>query len=141
MYYFSRATLIFLSSLCIIQSNYGFRKPLILRRFATGDLNTIFFSALSVLQHEKCRYLLTLFGKGQIISKGLFGVLEFSQKTNGRICLSSENEFVCSSFGRIRGYQMSFRNYLTFSTEIGAGIRIEDLDKPNVLVPLNSSVA
>ena len=27
------------------------------------------------------------------------------------------------------------------STEIEAGIRIGDLDKPNVLVPLNSSVA
>ena len=34
-------------------------------------------------------------GKGQIISKGLFGVLEFSQKTNERIRLSSKkNSFV-----------------------------------------------
>ena len=31
------------------------------------------------------------------------------------ICLSSKNEFVCSFFGRIRGYQKSFPNYLTFS--------------------------
>ena len=42
--------------------------------------------------------------KGQIISKGLFGVLEFSQKTNERIRRSSKNEFVCSFFGRIWGY-------------------------------------
>ena len=52
--------------------------------------------------------------KGQIISKGLFDVLEFSQKTNERIRRSSKNEFVCSFFGRIHGYQKSFRNYLTF---------------------------
>ena len=52
--------------------------------------------------------------KGQIISKGLFVVLEFSQKTNERIRRSSKNEFVCSFFGRIRGYQKSFQNYLTF---------------------------
>ena len=54
--------------------------------------------------------------KGQIISKGLFGVLEFSQKTNQWIHRSSKNEFVRSFFGRIRGYQKSFRNYLTFSS-------------------------
>ena len=50
--------------------------------------------------------------KGHIISKGLFGVLEFSQKTNERI--RSSSKFVCSFFGRIRGYQKSIRNYLTF---------------------------
>ena len=55
--------------------------------------------------------------KGQIISKGLFGVLEFSQKTNERIRCSSKNEFLHSFFGRIRGYQKSFRNYLTFNLE------------------------
>ena len=52
--------------------------------------------------------------KGQIISKGLFGVLELSQKTNERIRCSSKNEFICLFFGRIRQYQKSFRNYLTF---------------------------
>ena len=56
--------------------------------------------------------------KGQIISKGLFGVLEFSQKTNKRIRRSSKNEFVRLFFGRIRGYQMSFRNYLTFTVTL-----------------------
>ena len=53
--------------------------------------------------------------KGQIFSKGLFGVPKFSQKRNERIRRSSKNEFVRSFFGRIRGYQKSFRNYLTFS--------------------------
>ena len=53
-------------------------------------------------------------GKGQIISKGLLGILEFSQKTNEQIRRSSKNEFVRLFFGRIRGYQKSFRNYLTF---------------------------
>ena len=54
--------------------------------------------------------------KGQIISKRLFGILEFFQKTNKRIRRSSKNEFVCSFFGRIRGYQKSFRNHLTFTS-------------------------
>ena len=40
--------------------------------------------------------------KGQIISKGLFGILGFFQKTNERICF----------FGLT---VLSFRNYLTFS--------------------------
>ena len=53
-------------------------------------------------------------GKGQIISKALFGNLEFSQKRNERIRRSSKNEFIRSFFGRIRGCQKSFRNYLTF---------------------------
>ena len=53
-------------------------------------------------------------GKGQIISKGLFDVLEFSQKTNEWIRRSSKNEFICLFFGRIQGYQKSFRYYLTF---------------------------
>ena len=51
--------------------------------------------------------------KGQIIYKGIFDILEFSQKTNGRIRngrirFSSKNEFVSSFFGRIRGYQKVF---------------------------------
>ena len=33
-------------------------------------------------------------GKGQIISKALFGNLEFSQKRNERIRRSSKNEFI-----------------------------------------------
>ena len=40
--------------------------------------------------------------KGQITSKGL---LEFSQKTNKRIRFFFYDEFVCSFFGRIQGYQ------------------------------------
>ena len=55
--------------------------------------------------------------KGQIISKGLFGVLKFSQNTNEWIHRSGKNEFVCSFFGRIRGYQTSFWNYLTFTED------------------------
>ena len=43
--------------------------------------------------------------KGQTISKGLFDILEFSQKTNERIRFSSKNEFVRLFFGRIREYQ------------------------------------
>ena len=53
--------------------------------------------------------------KGQIILKGLFDVLELSQKMNDQIRSSSKNEFVCSFFGRIQGDQKSFGNYLTFT--------------------------
>ena len=53
--------------------------------------------------------------KGQIISKCSFVILQFSQKTDKRIRRRSRNEFVRSFFGRIRGDQKSFRNYLTFS--------------------------
>ena len=36
--------------------------------------------------------------KGQLISKGLFAILEFFQKMNQWIHCSSKNEFVCSFF-------------------------------------------
>ena len=45
--------------------------------------------------------LLKILPKGQIISKGLFGVLEFSQKTNKRIHRSSKNEFVSSRRAKV----------------------------------------
>ena len=59
--------------------------------------------------------------KGQIISKGLFGILGFFQKTNKQIRFQywqakKQNSFV-RFFGRIQGYQKSFRNYLTFTLE------------------------
>ena len=44
----------------------------------------------------------------------LAGILEFSQKMNKRIRRSSKYEFVRCFFGRIRGDQKSFLNYLTF---------------------------
>ena len=44
-----------------------------------------------------------------------FIVMWFSQKTNKRIHRSSKNELVSSFLGRIRGYQKSCRNYLTFN--------------------------
>jgi hypothetical protein len=57
--------------------------------------------------------------KGQITSKALFGILGFFQKTNEQICflvlLGKTTEFVRSFFGRIRGYQKLFWNYLTFN--------------------------
>jgi hypothetical protein len=56
-----------------------------------------------------------ILAKGQIISKGLIGIYDFSQKTNVRIRRKSKNKFVRWFFGRIWGYQKSFRNYLTSS--------------------------
>ena len=61
--------------------------------------------------------------KGQIISKHLFGVLNFFQKTNENKLYSSKNEFVCSFFGRIQDTIICFRGYLTFNM----GVIIFDL--------------
>ena len=52
--------------------------------------------------------------KGQVISKGFFGVFNFFQKTNKNTPHSSKNEFICSFFGRIHVLTICFRNYLTF---------------------------
>ena len=50
--------------------------------------------------------------KGQIISKGFFGVIHPKNKQTN----SSKNKFVRLVFGSIRGYQKSFLNYLTFTS-------------------------
>ena len=46
--------------------------------------------------------------KGQIISKGLFGVLEFSNKMDKHIRSSSKNEFVCSFLGVFKDTKSPF---------------------------------
>ena len=48
--------------------------------------------------------------KGQLISKCLFGVFNFFQKTNKNMLHSNKNEFICSFFGRIHGLTICFRN-------------------------------
>ena len=53
--------------------------------------------------------------KGQLISKCLFGVFTFFQKTNENKSTSSKVEFVRSFFGRNVGLKQSFRICLTFS--------------------------
>jgi hypothetical protein len=49
-----------------------------------------------------------LYFKGQIISKGLFGVLEFSQKTNKRICRSSKNNSSVHFLGKLKDTKSPF---------------------------------
>ena len=44
----------------------------------------------------------------------------YPKKPNEKIRRSSKNEFLGSFFGRIRGYQKSFRNYLTFTINLQA---------------------
>ena len=57
--------------------------------------------------------------KGQIISKRLLVSWDSSKKRTNKFVFSTvrqkKTEFVRSFFGRIRGYQKSFWNYLTFS--------------------------
>ena len=47
--------------------------------------------------------------KGQLISKCLFGIFTFFQKTNENKSTSSKVKFVCSFFGRNVGLKKSFR--------------------------------
>ena len=61
--------------------------------------NCYLIGKLYFMDLKKSRRCFAIPAKGQIISKGLFGILKF----------------VCSFFGRIRVYQKSFRNYLTFT--------------------------
>ena len=53
--------------------------------------------------------------KGQLISKCLFGVFKFFQKTNKNSSHSSKNEFIHLFFGRIHDLLICFRNQLTFN--------------------------
>ena len=46
-------------------------------------------------------------------------------------CTSSKNEFVCLFLGKIRGYQKSFRNYLTFSRVCGVTLKRESVQEIN----------
>ena len=46
--------------------------------------------------------------KGQLISKCLFGVFNFLQKTNENMSHNSKIEFVCSLFGGNVGLKNSF---------------------------------
>ena len=52
--------------------------------------------------------------KGQLISKCIFGVFTFFQKTNENKSTSSKVEFVCSFFGSNVSLKKSFRICLTF---------------------------
>ena len=54
--------------------------------------------------------------KGHLISKCLFGVFTFFQKTNETKSTSSKNEFDHSFFGRNFGLKKSFRICLTFTS-------------------------
>ena len=69
-------------------------------------------NSFSLIHWGCCRPLALL--KGQIISKCLFGVFNFFQKTYENKSTSSKVEFICSFFGRNMGFKKSFRICLTF---------------------------
>ena len=59
--------------------------------------------------------------KGQLISKGLFGILEFFQKNRTNsflVLLGKKTEFVRSIFGRIFGLKETLRLCLTFNINV-----------------------
>ena len=60
----------------------------------------------SPLRYLNCRF--DAEAKGQSISKCLFGVFNFFNKTNENTSHSSKNEFICSFFGRIHGLTICF---------------------------------
>ena len=67
----------------------------------------------SPLRYLNCRF--DAEAKGQSISKCLFGVFNFFNKTNENTSHSSKNEFICSFFGRIHSLTIFFLNQVTFS--------------------------
>ena len=86
------------------------RKQLV-DKFLAKRLQWKFWTMLTDRLKSKCtsrktyrNYFLDII-KGQIISKGLFDILEFSQKTYEWILFSSKKEFVRLFFRRIRKYQ------------------------------------
>ena len=64
-----------------------------------------------------CQNVMNEGSKGQIISKGLFVTLEFSQKTNKRIRRSSKNEFIRSFFGEFEDTKSPFE--IIWPLEVG----------------------
>ena len=59
------------------------------------------------------KYFLLSVAKGQLILKGLFGILKFFQKFD-IVLLGKKNEFIRSFFGRIVGLKEPLRFFLTF---------------------------
>ena len=66
--------------------------------------------SIKIVQNMCSTNELTPSPKGQLISKCLFGVVNFFQKTNGNTSHTSKNKLVCSFFGRIHGLTICFRN-------------------------------
>ena len=66
--------------------------------------------------HAKCLLEVRWFQKDFLISS------DSSKKRTNKFVFSTvrqkTNKFVCLFFGRIRGYQKSFQNYLTFSSHV-----------------------
>ena len=79
--------------------------------YLTHLLPKLTLSAAVCMYKRKTAILSLVFAlsKGQIISKGLFGILEFSQKRNERIRhSSSKNKFVRSFLGEFEETKSPF---------------------------------
>ena len=70
----------------------------------------------NILSQSDCRDI----AKGQLISKCLFGVFTFFQKTNG-------NKSTSSLLGRNVGLYKSFRVCLTFRKKVGCTLPIAEI--------------
>ena len=88
--------------------------PMELEKVWSNSLRIVFssrcptFLAAAALEVYNC-----IGTKGQLISKCLFGVFTFFQKTNKNKSTSSKVEFVCSVFCRNVSLKKSFRIFLT----------------------------
>ena len=71
-------------------------------------LTTCFYESYCTTRKEQARLL--PIAKGQLISKCLFGVFNFFQKTNKNTSHRSKNELIHSSLGRIHGLTICFQN-------------------------------
>ena len=116
-----------------------------------GQLKTA-VCKLSVLEVLKAGYESLITAKGQLISKCLFCVFNFLQKTNENKSHSSKSEFIRLFFGGNVGLKISFSFCLTFTkvgdslpfaflTNVQPEIQKKDLSLPSVqLCYISSSV-
>ena len=86
---------------CIFCFYSGLQCKYNLGNFSQRSSNFLFINSLKILGCAT---------KGQIISKCLFGVLNFFQKMNENTSHCSKNELIRSFFGSTHGMTICFRN-------------------------------
>ena len=94
-------------------SKFVFRRPV---DHGTLKVEIVFFECISITKSKnyKLRNQMQHIFKGQLISKCLFGVFTFFQKTNENKLTSSKVGYVRSFFERIVGLKKTLRLCLTF---------------------------
>ena len=84
----------------------------------------------SPLRYLNCKF--DAEAKGQSISKCLFGVFNFFNKTNENTSHSSKNEFIRSFFGRVHCLIICFQNYNGAKLFNMLPLEMKKMEDPNI---------